>query len=1336
MSKHMNNLSRRFRQVFAKSPKQSRRSRTSRLLRAEQLEGRLLLAGDVFATHLSPATNAQNLFDGNGDGAVSPLDVLLAINYLNDHGSTSVEAMGEDPVRGTMKIDYNADGFISPADPLVVINKLAEGEGTTSIIVSTVNLDKNLLARSVSIDGATVKLSFPEDGWGTLKAGDRILVSNIAPGNGFYTIASVTGTQNEILTLDRATGIPRGAKDIAVGKVITQVSTGEDFLLGIVGDDVQTVPGGPFAVYNDIMFDTNFVTATGLDITDASGSDPTTPNFQFNNFTNSKSGSISTPGLVDEAGAFRGFDAGLKAGPQLVYTVNMRAGNTAQNNVAFVLDPADVLPAHDILLNGQNDNQCTAEHMVQSRTCNGMVMFVNGSINIVSDIVATNDAPPAFIESSTNNTFNVLSNDTVFNPSGTNPTIIQVNGAAVTANQSISLSNGSLTFLGSSKTGNNFSYTPAAGNASSTTFTYTISNGQGSTATATVSISVTPVNDAPVITAPSSVTATEDTTLNVSGISVNDADGNDLTVTLSVSKGNLTAGGQSGASISLSGTLAQLNTSLGGLTYKPNQDVDTADTLVIGATDGIITTPVTKSVTINITPVDDPTVLTVPGDQTAFLGGNLVFSAANSNAITVADPDSTLSVTLSVGKGTLAAGGKSGASIVLTGAAATITSQLNGLTYSFTDTSPFNTTLDISVTGGTARQASVGISVAPPTTPFAAGNSFTFAEDTGAHLLDVLANDIHDDNNTLAITQLAVGAQTVTPGNSATISDGTLQGTLALAANGTDVTFTPVQDANGSLSFTYTIVQSPDAGDVEAVKTATVSVTVTPVNDDPTLSVPGAKTVDEDPSSPLAISGLSVADVDGDTLTVTLGVSKGTLSSVAPLAKTGASLTLTGSAADINTALAGLTYSPSLNVNGADSLSVSVSDGNGGSASGSVNITITPINDPPTIMVPGPQSGDKSFLTDFDNLFTSDPKFSISDIDANGAAVQVDLTISDGTLSVTTPGAATVVPITGGIRLTGTVAGINSALGSGVKYHTSVPTVAGTPRILTATVNDLGNTGALDPSLSGAAQVSQTKTVAVEVLDFVPVNLNGKAFIDNNHDGQQNGNEPGIEGVLTTISGTDFQGNPVNRTTTTNAEGAYSFLGLRPNAAGKPYTITQQQPAFIEGGNSQATIQIDARGNVTLQSGSLALGAAGFVREFTDVWDFFDSSDVAPANSGILFGLESGTQDWSIFYGDAWNMQRFGNARLSINQGGSSGVLTVFDSQLGQDRTANVSVNNGTLTYRVQGADRVYRVIGGSSLLGSGSTGVAPEGERSTGGDATTDISAYRSALDSLFDQG
>ena len=72
---------------------------------------------------------------------------------------------------------------------------------------------------------------------------------------------------------------------------------------------------------------------------------------------------------------------------------------------------------------------------------------------------------------------------------------------------------------------------------------------------------------------------------------------------------------------------------------------------------------------------------------------------------------------------------------------------------------------------------------------------------------------------------------------------------------------------NGPTSFTYTVT----SGGV--TETATVTLNVTPVNDAPVNTVPGAQTTPEDTAK--AISGVSVADVDGDPLTTTLTIANG-----------------------------------------------------------------------------------------------------------------------------------------------------------------------------------------------------------------------------------------------------------------------------------------------------------------------------------------------------------------------------------------------------------------------------------------------------------------------------
>ena len=116
--------------------------------------------------------------------------------------------------------------------------------------------------------------------------------------------------------------------------------------------------------------------------------------------------------------------------------------------------------------------------------------------------------------------------------------------------------------------------------------------------------------------------------------------------------------------------------------------------------------------------------------------------------------------------------------------------------------------------------------------------------------------------------------------------------------------------------------------DGTAITTATTTLDITAVNDAPINTVPGAQSVAEDTILPIA--GVSVADSDSSALTTTLNVASGTLTVTAGAGVTGngtASVTITGTAAQINAALAGLTYTGNLDFNGGDTLTVATSDG-------------------------------------------------------------------------------------------------------------------------------------------------------------------------------------------------------------------------------------------------------------------------------------------------------------------------------------------------------------------------------------------------------------------------
>ncbi|KTD75814.1 structural toxin protein RtxA [Legionella worsleiensis] len=170
-------------------------------------------------------------------------------------------------------------------------------------------------------------------------------------------------------------------------------------------------------------------------------------------------------------------------------------------------------------------------------------------------------------------------------------------------------------------------------------------------------------------------------------------------------------------------------------------------------------------------------------------------------------------------------------------------------------------------------------------------------------------------------------------------------GSVVLNADGT-LSFTPAADFNGNASFTYTVTS---AGLTE---TATVNVTVNPVNEAPINSTPGAQTLSEDATRVFSSANgnaLSVTDIDSAVVTTTISVLHGSLTALATAGVTisnngTGSVTLSGAPAAINTALNGLIYSPVADYHGSDTLTMSTTDGSL-LDSDTVGITINPVVD-------------------------------------------------------------------------------------------------------------------------------------------------------------------------------------------------------------------------------------------------------------------------------------------------------------------------------------------------------------------------------------------------------
>ena len=204
-------------------------------------------------------------------------------------------------------------------------------------------------------------------------------------------------------------------------------------------------------------------------------------------------------------------------------------------------------------------------------------------------------------------------------------------------------------------------------------------------------------------------------------------------------------------------------------------------------------------------------------------------------------------------------------------------------------------------------------------------------------------------------------------------------GTVSLA--GGQITFTPTANFNGTAGFDYTV--SDGAGGTD---TATVSITVAPVNDPP-VAVDDTVSTPEDTAAVIATATLTGndTDIDGGPLTITS----------------------VGGAVGGTVALAGgpITFTPTANFNGTAGFDYTVSDGALATDTGHVTVTVTPVNDAPTALDAAGTVAEDSTNVPVDlNTLTDD-------IDGDALTYTITDPLDNGTLTATaTPGIYTYTP--------------------------------------------------------------------------------------------------------------------------------------------------------------------------------------------------------------------------------------------------------------------------------------------------------------------------------------
>ena len=790
----------------------------------------------------------------------------------------------------------------------------------------------------------------------------------------------------------------------------------------------------------------------------------------------------------------------------------------------------------------------------------------------------------------------------------------------------------------------------------------------------------------------------EDGTLNVSavnGVLSNDYD---------IDGDTLTAVQVSGPSNASAFTL---NTD-GSFTYTPTANFNGIDSFTYMANDGSDDSNI-ATVTIRVDPVNDtPTTTPVTLAAIAEDSGVRVITQAEllSNANDVdGDALTATSLIISAGAGTLVDNG-------------------NG-TWNYTPALHDDTSVSFSytITDGVAPiVGSASLDITPVNdVPVATANTVTTAEDNAYNFTaaDFSFSDVEGDSLVAArITNISLTGGTLTYGGGTAVSNGD---TLTAALLNTLV-YTPPASTNGLplATFDFT-VNDASAG----VVMAQMSINVTAVNNAPTatnLSAP--ETYIEDTA--LNLTDIVVSDVDSANVTVTLTLSDaaagnlntGTSGAVTSTFVAG-TWTASGAIDDVNTLLAGLTFTPALNYNSNFTIATSVDDGVAPAITGTKAMTGTVVNDAPDFAI-----GDGTVTTDFGSgddignsvVVQADGKIVVAGRSYNGSDFDFSLTRynPDGSLDTS---------FNGDGKLT-------TDFGSGDDHSLSV-SIQADGKILAAgysfngTNYDLAlvrynSDGSLDTSFSGDGMLTTAIGASADIGYSVTLQANGKilvagysmtglnkdfALVRYNSDGTLDTSFSG-DGMLTT----DFGSNEdIGYSVTLQADGKILVAGESQNGAFSDFALarynTDGSLDTSFSGDGMLTTAIGASAevghNVTVQPDDKIL-VAGFSHNGVD------------ADFALVRYNTDGTLDTS-FSGDGMLTTDFGSGLdsgydVTVQPDGKI-LVSGFSSNGSNYDFAVVRYNaDGTLDTSFSGDGMLTTAIGSGDDIGQ-SIALQPDGK-------------------------
>ncbi len=464
----------------------------------------------------------------------------------------------------------------------------------------------------------------------------------------------------------------------------------------------------------------------------------------------------------------------------------------------------------------------------------------------------------------------------------------------------------------------------------------------------TFTVTVNPVNDEPTFILGANPTHNEDSgaislTSFVTGVTPGPPNESGQTVTLSIGL----------VSNPVLFSVAPAVDASGNVTYTLASNANGSSTIEILATDNGSSTPPNDNVgsrifTVTVNPVNDEPTFTIGSNQTHNEdGGTIVLTSFVTGVSPGPANESGQTVTLSIGL-------VGNSSLFALGPAVDAS---GNVTYTLAGNANGSSTVQILATDNgsntppndnvASRTLTVTVNPVNDEPTFSIGSNQTHNEDGGAISLSGFVTSISPGppNESGQTVMLSIGL----------VSNPVLFSVAPAVDASGNVTYTLAGNANGSSTIE---IRATDNGSStppnDNVGSRTFTVTVNPVNDEPTLIVPGPQSLNE--ASNLPLPGITVDDVDGGTLVITIVATGGTLvlSGTTNLLVTGngtLSVSLQGSIADLNVSLATLLYSASADFNGIDMLQASVNDGALSSPTESIEVTVN--NVPPTITLSG-----------------------------------------------------------------------------------------------------------------------------------------------------------------------------------------------------------------------------------------------------------------------------------------------------------------------------------------------------------------------------------------------